>query len=63
MIKILNDGYPRACHCPVCDCFFTYEKSDILFIQTDVNEHQRFVYCPDCGERILRRENRDRGEV
>lgn len=52
MIRILKHGYLRACRCSVCECFFTYEKSDTLYLQTDVNEHKRFIYCPDCGERI-----------
>ena len=52
MIKILKHGYLRVCQCPVCDCCFTYEKGDTLFLQTDVNDHKRFIYCPDCGERI-----------
>ena len=52
MIRILKHGYLRACHCSVCECFFTYEKSDTLYLKTDVNEHKRFIYCPDCGERI-----------
>ena len=54
MIKILKHGNLRACRCSVCGCFFTYEKGDTLFLQTDVNEHKRFIYCPDY---------RDRGEI
>lgn len=52
MIKVIKHGRLRSARCSLCDCYFTYEKSDTLHIQTDVNESKRYVECPDCGERI-----------
>ena len=54
LIDMELDQYARnnqACSCYNCGCIFTFEKEDVKVEQVGVNEHERFVECPDCRER------------
>lgn len=52
MIKVIRHGMFKKVTCPKCTCEFMYENEDTKYVQTDVNEYERFVECPDCEERI-----------
>lgn len=51
MIKVIKHGHYRTCSCYNCGCIFTFEKEDVKVEQTGMNNYERFVECPDCGER------------
>lgn len=52
MIKVIEHGKRRQIRCPVCLCLFSYEKEDTKTVQTGVNDHNTYVNCPECGERM-----------
>ncbi len=52
MITIIRHGKFRQCECPNCLCVFEYEKEDTVYTQTEPNSWDRYIECPDCGERI-----------
>lgn len=49
MIKIIKHGNKRRIICNECDCIFTYEKGDVVCKNSDPNELESYVICPDCG--------------
>ncbi len=40
MVRIIQNGKCKVQRCPVCDCLFSYEKSDV----SNLGE----VECPHC---------------
>lgn len=51
MIKVIKHGKMRQCTCYKCQCVFTFEKEDVKYVITGINESCYVVECPDCGER------------
>ena len=51
MIRVIKHGKFRQCTCHICGCIFTFEKEDVETVQTDINEWQKEIECPDCKER------------
>lgn len=52
MIKIIKRGHARYCMmCEYCNCFFTFEGSDIKN-SGNPNDWIEYIKCPECGYRI-----------
>lgn len=53
-MKILVPGGKKQKICPICDCIFQYELSEIKHIEgfTFLSRGTDVIYCPFCGERL-----------
>lgn len=49
-----NDDFPKQNTCNKCKCIFLYDKGDIreqFYENLRVTQH--YLYCPECGKRII----------
>lgn len=53
MITVIKHGKRKFMYCKECGCEFTYEKEDIMSIQSGINEWEYSVKCPDCGNKLM----------
>ena len=49
MIKVIAHGKFRKHTCSECGCEFSYEREDMRYVTTEINDSEWRVACPDCG--------------
>ena len=50
MIKVITHGRFRKHTCSECGCEFSYEKEDLHYVQTAINDCEWRITCPECGK-------------
>ncbi len=53
MVKVIKYGPKRRVTCDVCGALLEFEKNDISTVQTGINELERYIRCPVCGEGVV----------
>lgn len=53
MIKIIKYGNKNRVKCGYCEALLEYEKEDIRTVMTGMNELQKEITCPLCGETVV----------
>lgn len=55
MVKVIEEPELKRVKCsnPKCGCILEYEPSDVLNIQSHMNEYMDYIYCPKCHTQII----------
>lgn len=53
MIKVIKYGNKRRTYCGNCGALLEFEKEDIKTVRTGINEDERKIICPACGESVI----------
>ena len=51
-VKVIRYGNKRRVNCSYCESLLEYEKEDIRTVQTGMNEWNKEISCPACGETV-----------
>jgi len=51
-VKVIRYGEKRRLICAYCGSLLEYEKSNVVTVQTGINEYESEIECPNCREKL-----------
>lgn len=55
-VKVIEYGRRRRVRCSECGSMLEFDKNDMRYVQTGMNEGEKVIDCPVCGAQVEIRE-------